>query len=112
MLVGEVRCAMTGFGSSWKLSGGSMLSVGVTNVSKKRQVRRAMRRKSRASGSDTVSLRAAGDDRLLHKASAGAVSHSNAKGRASGQDDGANATAPAVRMRPSDVPPDISRSKH
>ncbi len=33
-LVGEVRWASTGLGSSWKLSGGSMLSAGVTNVSK------------------------------------------------------------------------------
>ena len=39
MLVGEVRCATTGFGSSWKLSGGSAWSSGATNVSKKRQVR-------------------------------------------------------------------------
>ena len=41
MLVGEVRCATTGFGSSWKLSGGSIRSSGVTKVSKKRQVLRA-----------------------------------------------------------------------
>jgi hypothetical protein len=41
MLVGDVRWATTGFGASWKLSGGSMWSSGVTNVSKKRQVRRA-----------------------------------------------------------------------
>ena len=41
MLVGEVRWATTGRGSSWKLSGGSQLSSAVTNVSKKRQLRRA-----------------------------------------------------------------------
>ena len=44
ILVGDVRWATTGFGSSWKLSGGSMLSAAVTNVSKKRQVRRAISR--------------------------------------------------------------------
>ena len=32
-----------GAGSSWKLSGGSMLSADVTKVSKNRQVRRAVR---------------------------------------------------------------------
>src|SRR3546814_795201 len=109
MLVGEVRCATTGFGSSWKLSGGSMLSDGVTNVSKKRQVQRAISRKSRASGSETASRRAAVGDRLAHKASAGAVNHSSAKGRTSCQDDGANATALAVMTSPSDVPPAIFR---
>ena len=44
MFVGEVRCATTGPGSSWKLSGGSPWSSGPTNVSKNRQVRRAVRR--------------------------------------------------------------------
>ena len=34
ILVGEVRLAMTAFGTSWKLSGGSMLCLGVTKVSK------------------------------------------------------------------------------
>ena len=45
MLVGEVREASTGKGSSWKLSGGSQCSCAVTNVSKKRQVLRAVRRR-------------------------------------------------------------------
>ncbi len=36
MLVGEVRCASTGAGCSWKLSGGSQWSAGPTKVSKKR----------------------------------------------------------------------------
>ena len=43
-LVGEVRWASAGTGSSWKLSGGSMLSAAVTKVSKNRQVRRAISR--------------------------------------------------------------------
>ena len=45
MLVGEVREATTGTGSSWKLSGGSQCSWAVTKVSKKRQVLRAVRRR-------------------------------------------------------------------
>src|ERR1019366_10821328 len=45
MLVGDVREATTGTGSSWKLSGGSQLSCAVTKVSKKRQVLRAVRRR-------------------------------------------------------------------
>ena len=50
MFVGEVREAMTGTGSSWKLSGGSQFSWAVTKVSKKRQVlRAAFRRKTNCS---------------------------------------------------------------
>ena len=45
MLVGEVREATSGTGSSWKLSGGSQLSRAVTKVSKNRQVLRAVRRR-------------------------------------------------------------------
>ena len=41
MLVGEVRWATTPRGDSWKWSGGSQLSVGVTYCSKKSQVARA-----------------------------------------------------------------------
>ena len=41
MLVGEVRCAMVGSGSSCRLSGGRWLSSGPTQCSKKRQVSRA-----------------------------------------------------------------------
>src|SRR3546814_10598693 len=109
MLVGDVRCATTGFGSSWKLSGGSALSDGVTNVSKKRHVRRAMRRNSRASESDTEDRLVTVDDRLVHRASAGAISHSSKKGKTSGQDDGASARAPAAMNDPSAVPPAIFR---
>ena len=45
MFVGEVRWATSGAGSSWKLSGGRALSAGPTKVSKKRQVRRPIRRR-------------------------------------------------------------------
>ena len=109
MLVGEVRCATIDLGTSWKLSGGSMLSDGVTKVSKNRQVRRAVRRKRWASASVTASRCAMLGERLHHRASAGAVSHSNAKGKTSGQDDGANASAPADITTHSDVPPAICR---
>ena len=34
MLVGEVRCATFGSGTSWKLSGGRPLSPGTMKVSK------------------------------------------------------------------------------
>ncbi len=53
MLVGEVRWATTPRGSSWKLSGGSQLSVAVTKVSKKRQVLRAQQARSRRRPSDS-----------------------------------------------------------
>ena len=53
MLVGEVRCATTPRGSSWKLSGGRWLSSAVTKVSKKRQVRRAISRSSRCCVGDS-----------------------------------------------------------
>ena len=39
MLVGDVRRATTGAGSSWKLSGASQLVSAVTKRSKKRQCR-------------------------------------------------------------------------
>ncbi len=53
MLVGDVRWATTGSGSSWKLSGGSAWSSGPTNVSKNRHVRRAMRRSAPASAAES-----------------------------------------------------------
>ena len=46
MFVGEVREAMPEAGYSWKLSGGSQLSSGLTNFAKKRHVRRAAPRKN------------------------------------------------------------------
>ena len=55
MFVGEVRCATTGLGSSWKLSGGRAWSSGPTNVSKNRQVRRAIRRSAATSAAESCS---------------------------------------------------------
>ncbi len=83
-MVGEVRCATAGTGSSWKLSGGSMLSAGVTKVSKNRQVRRAMSFRLSASAAETGARSAAGSARLVHRASAGEAIHSAANGNASG----------------------------
>src|SRR5690606_26587297 len=88
MLVGEVRRATTGLGVSWKLSGGSMWSSAVTNVSKNRQVRRAVYRKEAAVVAETRSSGASARGRLTHHAHAGADSQSTAKGRTNGQEAG------------------------
>ena len=81
--MGEVRWAKTGFGSSWKLSGGSMWSSAVTNVSKKRQVRRALRRSARASASEIGLAPASGGGRLAQRAIAGDNIHRIMNGTAS-----------------------------
>src|SRR5580765_4094771 len=84
MLVGEVRCARTPTGSSWKLSGGSQWSSGPTKVSKKLQVRRAAARRKRVcSEVSRASRRASG--RLAHHAMAGEKSHSSRIGDAENQ---------------------------
>src|SRR5665213_702562 len=91
MLVGDVRRATTGAGSSWKLSGGSMFSAGVTNVSKNLQVRLATMRNTVASASGmAVRPRAAGV-KLDRSAISGETIHSAAKGSTS-----ANASPPAA----------------
>ena len=75
----------TGVGSSWKLSGGNMWSAGVTKVSKKRHVRRAISRKARASPSRHLQMAARRDgDRLAQRAIAGEAIQSAANGSASG----------------------------
>ena len=66
--MGEVRWATTGFGVSWKLSGGSEFSAGTTNVSKKRQVRRAMRRSACDSASLSAWLRSSAGGWLARSA--------------------------------------------
>ena len=81
MLVGEVRCAIRGSGSSWKLSGGRCSWSAVTNVSKKPQVRRATNRSSARSplsaSSSTGSRRA-----LTRWATKGAAAHASTAGSA------------------------------
>ena len=93
MLVGDVRCATTGAGSSWKLSGGSQLSAGVTKVSKYRHVRRAVRRSARASASETPARRSGAGGRLIHRATAGETSQSATKGAATGHAPRPNSSA-------------------
>ncbi len=83
-MVGEVRWASTGAGSSWKLSGGSMWSTGVTKVSKNRQVRRAISRRARASAVEIGSRPATRGDRLAQRAMAGEAIHSAANAAARG----------------------------
>src|SRR5207245_1026678 len=78
--VGEVRCATTGFGSSWKLSGGRACSSGPTNVAKNRHVRRAINRRARASPDDSGVVLAVSRGRLIHRATAGDAAHSSSKG--------------------------------
>src|SRR5215213_18149 len=70
MFVGDVRCATTGAGSSWKLSGGSQLSSAPTNVSKKRHVRRAITR-ANAVSSSLNRFRSAGRGLLAQYATSG-----------------------------------------
>ena len=82
MFVGEVRCATTGRGSSWKLSGGSPWSSGPTNVSKNRQVRRAVRRSGAMSAADSCSAAVSAGGWLTHLATRGDSSHSTMNGAA------------------------------
>jgi len=66
-LVGDVRWAATDSGASWKLSGGSMLSAGVTKVSKKRHVCLAIRRRAQVSASASGRQARIRGDRLAQK---------------------------------------------
>ncbi len=109
MLVGEVRCATTGLGWSWKLSGGSRLSSAPTKVSKNRQVCRAIKRSPIASsGARTLRFDGRGT-RLLYTAKAGASAQSSMKGTPRAREDGCkystSAAAPSIR----EVPPTICR---
>src|SRR5678815_1771838 len=81
MLVGEVRCATTAAGCSWKLSGGSQWSSAPTKVSKNAQVLREMARRKRVcSGVRCAGLGASG--RLTHQAIAGEASQRSRIGAA------------------------------
>ena len=82
MFVGDVRCATTGAGSSWKLSGGRPWSSGATKVSKNRQVRRAIRRTARTSAAGSCSAADSAGGRLIHRATTGASSHRITNGAA------------------------------
>ena len=74
MFVGEVREAILGDGTSWKLSGGSQLSASQTKVSKKCHVaREVVPRKARWSAVRFGTLTSIGW--LIHQAIHGAASH-------------------------------------
>ena len=95
MLVGDVRWATTGAGSSWKLSGGSSCSCAVTNVSKKCHARRAVSRRARASASEIGEVPAPRTGRLAHRATAGESIHRIRNGAAIGHDPAPEAFVPA-----------------
>ena len=102
MLVGEVRCATTGFGIVLEIvrrqhvvgrrDEGLEEAPGAPRDQP--QARAHLRRRQ---GSCAAWPRG---ERLAHKASAGAADHSTAKGRMSGHDAGDNASAPAARRQP------------
>ena len=85
MLVGDVRWAATDSGASWKLSGGSMLSAGVTKVSKKRHVCLAIRRRAQVSASASGRQARIRGDRLAQSATAGDTNQAMANAAATGQ---------------------------
>ena len=62
-----------------------MWSVGVTKVSKKRQVRRATRRNARASATETGRRPATSGERLVQRAMAGDAIQAITNGAATGQ---------------------------
>src|SRR5687767_3818143 len=97
MFVGEVRCATTGLGVSWKLSGGNAWSSGPTNVAKNLHVRRAIKRRARASAGASDGMPDALLGMLIQRATAGDAIHSTSHGKAAGHAAGCiHATATAV----------------
>ena len=105
MLVGDVRCARTGFGSSWKLSGGRKWSSGPTNASKNRHVRRAVeRRRVTSSGASGDVARARGG-RLIHRATSGERPQSRTNGAAMAQLPGLTKTTRAAATAASRTAP-------
>lgn len=117
MFVGEVRCATTGSGSSWKLSGGRCRSAAVTNVSKKSQVRRPIRRNSPRSCTGACAIEE-GAMRLTRSATSGARHHSTTSGSATSRAHGRPAptgdisaaiSAATSRIAGATSPPRMSR---
>ena len=108
-LVGEVRCATLPSGSSWKLSGGSQWSSSPTKVSKKCQVRRAIRRSARRSVAGQRA-RSTGRGRLTQKATSGERARRARKRRprAPGPPDGPATTRPTPAPGPA---PSTSRDE-
>src|SRR2546427_3970795 len=106
MFVGDVRCATTGLGVSWKLSGGNEWSSGPTNVAKNRHVRRATSRRARASAAESGWAGAVLRGTLIQRATAGDTIHSIKNGAAAGQASGCpHATATAAATASATPPP-------
>ena len=84
-MVGDVLCATTDSGDSWKLSGGRALSAGVTKASKKRHVRLAINRNDRASVSANGRRPNTRGERLAQNATAGEANQASANAEARGQ---------------------------
>src|SRR5688572_10412446 len=82
--VGDVRCATSPFGSSWKLSGGKECSSALTKISKKRHVRRAILRNVLRSAAVKGVARESGRGALTALTIAGENAQSRRKGAANG----------------------------
>src|SRR5262249_43623291 len=112
MFVDDVRCATTGAGSSWKLSGGSPLSSGPTTVSKNRHVRRAVARSSRRPDADNGATPSVASGWLTQRATAGDRIQSTTNGAAKRQCPGAaTATTRAAPAAPDPPPPPRGASR-
>ena len=109
MFVGDVRCATTGLGVSWKLSGGKAWSPGPTNVVKNRHVRRAINRSARASASDRGSAGVALRGMLIQRATAGDTTHRQRNTDAVGHASGRTQTTTADAATASTTPPPMRR---
>ena len=81
----------------------------MTKVSKKRQVRRAIRRKARASASASGRRPTTRGDRLAQKATAGEANQATANAAASGQVSVPQNQATAIAAAPTTSAPDIRR---
>src|SRR5678815_3147886 len=101
MLVGEVRWASTGSGSSWKLSGGRWWLRSSTNVSKKRQVRRPSRREERLWLAESTRDCRGFEGTLTSHATTGDSIQSRANGAATGQAAGLKTANSAPAAAPS-----------
>src|SRR5688572_19581857 len=107
--VGDVRCAITGCGSSWKLSGGSAWSSALTNVAKNRHVRRPIRRSVRASADESGAGPAVVVGMLIHRATAGDAIQSSSTGSATGHDAAFDHATTAAAAPARTTPPAIRR---
>ena len=104
MLVGDVRRASTGSGSSWKLSGGRPPSSGFTNVSKKRHVRRATSRAVRICSGERTRLLGTCGGKLMRQANTGDSTQRRTKGAATGHALGLRKNMSVPETAPSATP--------